>query len=225
MPEISLTEDQHEQLEAIRADVEDAFVDGYGHARLEDAIDYLLDTYTPPNEQGAAAVADGYDLIATAEYPQLQHVAAEVPDIPGSGIDADEMRGKLLAELGPEELAERLAEQDVTGEEDAEVAAPAAGEQTGTGAVEDSGTEGDSKDSAADDADEEPVSSETIASENGADSSADPLAGVNKLLREHDDKWRKADSGDEPYEVDLPDGTTEGVRTKDDVRQYLFRHY
>ena len=45
------------------------------------------------------------------------------------------------------------------------------------------------------------------------------------LLRTHDDKWRKASSGDAPYEVDLPDGSTEGVRTKDDVKRLLFKHY
>ncbi|MFC7028561.1 hypothetical protein ACFQH8_16295 [Halomicroarcula sp. GCM10025710] len=100
MPEITLTESQHEQLEAVRADVEDAFVETYGHARLEDAVDYLLDTYTPPNERDSVMVADGYERIATAEYPELQHIAADVPDIPGSGIDADEMRGNCSRNWG-----------------------------------------------------------------------------------------------------------------------------
>ncbi|MFC7176684.1 hypothetical protein [Halosegnis marinus] len=44
------------------------------------------------------------------------------------------------------------------------------------------------------------------------------------LLDEHDDKWRES-GGDEPYEVDLPDGSTETARTQDDVRGLLFRHY
>jgi hypothetical protein len=44
------------------------------------------------------------------------------------------------------------------------------------------------------------------------------------LLDDNADKWREGGS-DEPYEVDLPDGTTETVRTKDDVRGLLFKHY
>lgn len=216
MPEITLTEAQYEQLEAVRADVEDAFVDGYGHARLEDAVDYLLDTYTPPDERGQATAPPAYDRIATAEYPDLQHVAAEVPDIPGSGIDADEMRGKLLSALGAEELAARLADGDAAENGhsvDDEASADAAPETD----------ESDSPDEATDDADG--GAEDDTPDEADPSPPADPLAGVNQLLRDHDDKWRKVDDGDEPYEVDLPDGTTEGVRTRDDVRQYLFRHY
>ncbi|MFT4923283.1 MAG: hypothetical protein ACI8XM_002509, partial [Haloarculaceae archaeon] len=51
-----------------------------------------------------------------------------------------------------------------------------------------------------------------------------PVSAANRLLREHDDKWRES-AGDTPYEVDLPDSTTASARTKDDVRQLLFRHY
>lgn len=247
MPEISLTDAQYDQLESIRADVEDAFVDTYGHARLEDAVDYLLDTYTPPDERDTVVVAEGFERIATARYPELQHIAAEVPDIPGSGIDADEMRGKLLAELGPVELAARLAE---TADEDVGDGEPDTSEETatseddGTAAAEpatdeddDPGT-ADGEDEETADGDETAEEDDETASDSAAESdpdaggTVDPLAGpgnalsaVNKLLREHDDKWRKTETGDEPYEVDLPDGTTEGVRTKDDVRQYLFKHY
>lgn len=44
------------------------------------------------------------------------------------------------------------------------------------------------------------------------------------LLETHDDKWRES-SGDERYEVDLPDGGVETARTKDDVKALLFQHY
>jgi hypothetical protein len=50
------------------------------------------------------------------------------------------------------------------------------------------------------------------------------LSAANQLLDDNADKWREGGS-DEPYEVDLPDGTTETVRTKDDVRGLLFKHY
>jgi hypothetical protein len=45
------------------------------------------------------------------------------------------------------------------------------------------------------------------------------------LLDTHDDKWGEADKQDARYEVELPDGTTEYVQTKDDVRAHIFKNY
>jgi hypothetical protein len=50
------------------------------------------------------------------------------------------------------------------------------------------------------------------------------LNEMMSLLDTHDDKWGESD-GDERYAVDLPDGGTEQVRTKDDVKALLFKHY
>lgn len=191
MAEISLTDDQRARLEDVRRDVEAAFVDTYGHARMEDAVEYLLDTYTPPDEREDAA-AGAYDRIATADYPALQRVASDVPGVPGSGIDADQMRGNLLSELGPEEFAAKLGDDD---REDSEESP---------------------------DADDGPDDTADTDSDDG--SGGGLLSTANQLLDEHGDKWREGD-GDAPYEVDLPDGSTESVRTKDDVRQLLFQHY
>ena len=238
MPELSLTEAQYEQLEQVRADIEEAYIDNYGYVPVEDAFEYLLDTYTPPDERDAT---DTYDRIATAEYPQLQRVASDVPDVPGSGIEADEMRGRLLAELGPEALAAKL-DAVGSGDETATDSTPPTGPATDrhpddgvtnrSEAEEDAGTG-----SATDDRSGDGAAPETgtgggddgpghAGSENGSGVSGggDPLAAVNQMLREHDDKWRES-GGDEPYEVDLPDGTSETARTRDDVRQLLFRHY
>ncbi len=44
------------------------------------------------------------------------------------------------------------------------------------------------------------------------------------LLDTHSDKWHSAD-GDARYEIELPDGSVESARTKDDVRATLFKHY
>jgi hypothetical protein len=46
-----------------------------------------------------------------------------------------------------------------------------------------------------------------------------------QLLDDHDDKWEESGSEDGKYAVTLPDGSTEQVRTKDDVRALLFKHY
>jgi hypothetical protein len=50
------------------------------------------------------------------------------------------------------------------------------------------------------------------------------LNEMMSLLDTHDDKWGESE-GDERYAVDLPDGGTEQVRTKDDVKALLFEHY
>jgi hypothetical protein len=234
MPEIALTDDQYERLEAVREDLEEAFVDNYGYIPVEDAIEYLLDTYTPPGERDAA---DAYEQVATAEYPQLQHVASEVPEVPGSGIDADEMRGKLLAELGVEQFASSLeaasqADPDGTtvdagGDSEDE---STAGVQTGSESTPDTLTSSGSSSHAQTESESRVGTPGSGGGSSGSGGSADvtsaddPLAAVNRILSEHDGKWRES-GGDEPYEVDLPDGTTESARTRDDVRQLLFQHY
>jgi hypothetical protein len=224
MPEIALTEDQYERLDAVREDLEDAFVDNYGYIPVEDAVEYLLDTYTPPDRRNAASK---YERIATAEYPQLQHVASEVPGVPGSGIDADEMRGKLLAKLGVEEFASRLeaaseAEPDgTTVDEDGD-----SGDESAADTRAKSELTPDTPESSGSTAGTQRSSGGLNGSGVSVDTTAgdDPLAAVNRILSEHDGKWRES-GGDEPYEVDLPDGTTESARTRDDVRQLLFQHY
>jgi hypothetical protein len=77
----------------------------------------------------------------------------------------------------------------------------------------------------ADDADDEDnaddADDETTEADGGDDAMLDRMMN---LLDTHDDKWGEA-SGDERYAVELPDGSTESVRTKDDVKALLFEHY
>lgn len=259
MPEITVTETQHETLEAVRSDLAAAYIDTYGHIRTTDAVQYLLDTYTPPEQRSSDA---SHERIATAEFPLLQRVAADVEEVPGSGIDTETMRGELLSTLGVEEFAARLAEldaaadaEDIDADSDGrESTADASTDGTSPAATGDSGESGNGSDGSGDGTDSDGEDSADTDSEDGTDSdgedSADtdgedgtdsdgdtgsepPVSGgssdsilsaANQLLDDHDDKWRKG-SGDEPYEVDLPDGTTEQVRTKDDIRQILFKHY
>jgi hypothetical protein len=242
MPDIELTESQLAEIDALREDIEAAFVDTYGHVRRRDVVDYLLDTYTPPGERETSAP---YERIEAAGYPELQHIAAETPGVPGSGIDADEMRWRLLSELGAEELAARLgengevesapdpegdSEHDGTSDsESREDAASDDGSRPDEIPEIESETDANGEDRRGDTAETDDVEAES----NGGGSSTSPgsgggggiLASANQLLEEHDDKWHKDDSGDEPFEVTLPDGTSERVRTRDDVRKLLFQHY
>lgn len=229
MPEIPVTETQREELAAIEADLEAAYVDTYGHIRTTDAIQYLLDTYTPPGER-ADEVA--HERIATAGFTLLQEVATDVEGVPGSGIDTETMRGELLSALGVEEFAARLADLDAPETADAE-ADPEDGAVDGANEpVDDDGPAVDGAPTAADTPSEGGDTSDENGERDNADAGAPAetdgpdsiLSAANQLLDAHDEKWRKS-GGEEPYEVDLPDGTTEAVRTKDDVRGLLFKHY
>jgi len=53
----------------------------------------------------------------------------------------------------------------------------------------------------------------------------DRLNAMMNLLDTHDDKWGEASKEDARYEVDMPDGSTEYVQTKDDVRAHIFKNY
>jgi hypothetical protein len=145
MPEIRLTDDQLERLEDVCDAVEAAYVGPYGRVTPADAVDYLLDTYSPPSDHEAGS-------------------ESAVPD-----TDADASANE----------------------------------------------NGDAKNGS------EQAKTEASANPNGGGS---PLAAAAALLDDNDDVWRESD-GDAPYEVDLPDGSTEGVRTKDDVKRLLFKHY
>ena len=49
MPELSVSDAQLERLDDIAAELEAVYVGEYGTVRPADALEYLLDTYTPPD--------------------------------------------------------------------------------------------------------------------------------------------------------------------------------
>jgi hypothetical protein len=93
MPEIQVTDDQLERLDALRTELADEMVGKYGHVRRRDALEYLLDQHgegggdepatTPagPGANGAEPDADGDGDAATA--------SSEGDD----GADADDESG------------------------------------------------------------------------------------------------------------------------------------
>ena len=258
MPELSVTEEQLERLEALRTELEAAFVDGYAHVRRRDAVDYLLDTYTPPAERaGGAGPDDAADVerrVRAAldrevrdeegeiDYAALQSVARETDGVKGSGMPAAEMYEAVLEATveatGPGdavELAVDPGESPAPADEDG-----GTDEDEGVVADESAATDGDA-DAGADLARDDDGAGAAAESTGPAGDDGSGTAGTDagtgstgggsqlqqmmSLLRTHDDKWRKAESGDAPYEVDLPDGGTESVRTKDDVKRVLFTNY
>ncbi|MFP8954131.1 hypothetical protein ACLI4Z_14355 [Natrialbaceae archaeon A-arb3/5] len=99
------------------------------------------------------------------------------------------------------------------------------------------GDESPADDPSVEDSDAESDDSETTESDDddrdGAESGGDEgeadddemLDEMMSLLETHDDKWEESSSADYRYTVTLPDGSTEDVQTKDDVRALLFKNY
>jgi hypothetical protein len=118
------------------------------------------------------------------------------------------------------------AETDTAGTESSTSAAPTGAtpdtDPSMDGATTESGADGDGAATARVVDDEgDPGNGDGNASSGGDDAM---LNEMMSLLDTHDDKWGESD-GDERYEVALPDGTSEQVRTKDDVKALLFKHY
>lgn len=59
--------------------------------------------------------------------------------------------------------------------------------------------------------------------DDGTESGSDRLDAMMDLLEDHDDKWTASEDG--RYEVTLPGDEVERVRTRDDVRALLYKHY
>ncbi|PSQ21306.1 hypothetical protein BRD04_06580 [Halobacteriales archaeon QS_9_67_17] len=204
MPTIELTEEQLDRLEAVRDDVAETLGGPYGHTRVQDAVEYLLDTYTPPEDGAIPDTDDGVESTA-------DDAIAESADSTDGGLASLEPVGSAKAAAleragyeTPDDLREasvsELTEISGVGETLAERILDAVSEETGE-------VDADAAESAGD-----------------QDDGTNRLDAMMNLLAEHDDKWHESD-GDEPYAVELPDGSVETARTKDDIRGILFRHY
>lgn len=198
MPDLSVSEAQLERIEEIREELEAAYVGEYGTVRPADAIEYLLDTYTPPD---AGAGSD-----PPADADALREIDGVGEATAAALVEAGLGSVRRVADADPDAIAEI---QGVSREQAVDIAASAA-------AID---ADGDPSggDPAAGDAAE-------VESSGSDDTPEDTLQRAMSLLDAHDDRWRES-GGDEPYEVDLPDGSTTGVRTKDDVKRLVFKHW
>jgi transcription termination factor NusA len=206
MPDLSISETQREELETIREELEAAYVGEYGTVRTEDAIQYLLDTYTPP--ETADRERSPADIEGLTTIDGVGEATAESLAIAGFRSVDD------IASADPETLTEVKG----IGDEQA-VDIVAAATETETGSPAESGAGDDETETATEATSESEPDQGT-----GAESPEDTLQQAMSLLDAHDERWRESD-GDEPYEVDLPDGSTKAVRTKDDIKRLLFKHW
>ncbi|SMO43289.1 Rho termination factor N-terminal domain-containing protein [Halorubrum cibi] len=155
-----------------------------------------------------------------ADRSDLYSIAAEF-DVSGR---SDMTKGELV-----EAILDAAAELAVDPFARVDVAVPDAADGSGDDETESAATDPADDESADDDgAGPEGAGDDTAGAAdneaNDADGGAGQLNAMMSLLDTHDDKWRKGD-GDARYEVELPDGSVETARTKDDVRALLFRNY
>ncbi|QLD89400.1 helix-hairpin-helix domain-containing protein [Natronomonas salina] len=237
MPELPVTDEQLRRLESVCSDLEAAYVGPYGRVDPDDALEYLLDTYTPPEEAAEAETAgaeeetDGAAESGTGTSESESESAdgidtADLTAIEGVG----EVTASALLEAGFDSPAaieaadpEALTAAEGVGEKQAVdiVAAAAAMDAPAAEADADEGADVETDAGAGSDG---ASGTGPGADDRANDSPEDTLQQAMSLLDAHDDRWRES-SGDEPYEVDLPDGSTEAVRTKDDVKRLLFKHW
>lgn len=210
MPEIEITEDQHEYLEALRQDIKQDVVGKYAHVRMVDAVQYLID-----NHEG--------EINATVSEPSAG------PDV--SAENAPEGGDAEAADAADTSADEDASADDADADEEAADAETDADESEREEAADDESEADDGEESdEADDADD----ADTESADDPAGSPPMPTAGgggddgmlsaMMQLMDTHDDKWEEA-SGDTGYEVELPDGSSESAATQDDVRAILFKHY
>jgi len=217
MPDLSVSERQLERLEEISAELETVYVGEYGTVRPADTLEYLLDTYTPPDADGTDQAGSGADADpeALTAIDGIGEATAEALVEAGFGsIDR-------VAAADPDSLAEI---KGLSREQAADISASAAaigsdddgGENVTADGADDGGGEDPTTDAEGDDGGD--------GSDTGGDSPEDTLKQAMSLLDAHDERWRES-GGDEPYEVDLPDGSTTGARTKDDIKRLIFKHW
>jgi len=212
MSEIEITDDQREYLEDLREELEEDVV--YGHVRLTDALQFLIDSreeeLTADEEAVGSVTAgeegDGADSAAS----DGEDAEAESNDADGQDDDADDAEA-VNADADDEEIDDA----DEVDDDDAEADETDDGESDAETGEEDADDDDADEDESEDDA--EPAAAPTPGG-------GDRLNAMMQLLDTHDEKWREG-AGDARYEVDLPDGSTETAQTKDDVRALLFKNY
>lgn len=220
MPDLSVSETQLERLEEISAELEAVYVGEYGTVRSTDALQYLMDTYTPP-EKAEGNEGDGgrspADIEGLTAIDGVGEATAKSLVIAGFRSVDDIVKASPEALAGVKGIGREQAVDIVAAATELEGDSAATtgrddGSETGEAAGNDGADEGSSSDA---------DGSEPGRGERSPEST---LQQAMSLLDAHDDRWRES-SGDEPYEVDLPDGSTEAVRTKDDIKRLLFKHW
>lgn len=197
MNTLEVTDEQYAFIQQLREQISADVVGKYGYVRERDAIQFLIDNLDGDLE---VEVETEFDSAAGQDVAASVDAAlAETGSSEGDAITFDESEDAL----GGGEREEEDADED-GGDESDDLEDESADDEAAEADVEDEDAESDGDGAASDD---------------------DMLDQMMNLLDTHDDKWEESPSGDYRYRVELPDGGTEDVQTKDDVRAILFKNY
>ncbi|OYR57073.1 hypothetical protein [Halorubrum halodurans] len=251
MPPIEITDDHRERIERLREELADRHAGPYATVGTEGVLAYLLDLADAVDDPDRSADLDRgggppagsdergdgdadrspFDREAArgvleernrrhgdpedADRSDLYSLAAAF-DVSGRSDMTKEELVESILDAAAELAADPFARVDVevpagNGEDDGTVNAETASEEIAGGESDDAEAEPD----------DDGGDGDTSEADDGG---AGQLNAMMSLLDTHDDKWREGD-GDVRYEVELPDGSVETARTKDDVRALLFRNY
>ncbi|MDS0474248.1 hypothetical protein [Natrinema sp. 1APR25-10V2] len=202
MQTLEVTDEQYAFIQHLREEIAESVVGKYGFVREQDAVQFLIDNFA--EEIDIDVDTDEFDSSATDD------VSASVGAAIDGEADPHALEEVSYVEGETPDAGEVVAETD--GELESESDESAASEDAGSSEDGPADAEGDETDTDADDGD-------------GSADDDDMLDEMMSLLETHDDKWEESDSADYRYAVELPDGSTEQVQTKDDVRALLFKNY
>ncbi|ELZ13312.1 hypothetical protein C477_22690 [Haloterrigena salina JCM 13891] len=223
MQTLEVTDEQYAVIQQLREEISEQVVGKYGFVRERDAVQFLID-----NLEGYPDL--DVDIDTELDSSATDDVAASV----GAAIDGESASDDL-------EAVSYIEDDSVDGDDgtavdaatDAEVIDPdsepepepdaESEDETVDSSDEDAESESDTAD--ATDADDGDDANDDSSDGDGSADDDDMLDEMMSLLETHDDKWAESNAADYRYEVELPDGTTEQVQTKDDVRALLFKNY
>lgn len=201
MQTLEVTDEQYTFIQYLRKEISESVVGKYGFVRERDAIQFLIDHL---DEDIEIDVDGAFDFSAT-------------DDVSASVVAA------IDGEVDPTEP------EEVSYIENESIDANEASDDESDDTASESADTGDSESSETDVVDGEATNDGDDANDTAVgDGSADDdelLDEMMSLLETYDDKWEKSDSPDYRYTVELPDGSTDRVQTKDDVRALLFKNY
>lgn len=222
MPEIEISEAQRRYLDELRTRIAEEHVGPYGHVRMREVVQFLIDRHEAEGRNQREVVREAVsDLLAEKSYQELQSLAADTDGVEPGG-KAPDLRERLV-EARARELFGRFDGLDgsVTKRD-----ADASGGSDPSGAADVEGTsdadraaEGNDLGGSAGRDEEGPQPAES------GEGGGARLQRMMELLDRHADRWEENESDEGKYAVTLPDGSVQNVRTKDDVRGLLFKHY
>ena len=252
MPTLELTPEQRDRIEQLRAALTDDHAGPYATVGTGETVTYLLDladavddpghradptelaarnTPAPPFDRATARAAlEDRNLRHgdpdSADRLDLHEIAAAFDVTGRSDMQKDELVEAILdraATLAANPFA--LVDLDLPDQTPAEAAREPASSVDSSETSDSSGTADDTaRDGGQADAAAGVADAQTTDDDRADDGGAGQLNAMMRLLDTHADKWSES-AGDARYEVELPDGSIEAARTKDDVRALLFKHY